>query len=143
MADQPNITDTERTLRRLVATMHTCDGHLYGDDGELQCATCRIDFLRDDANTIDTKLMILGITRAQIQRAALGRESDTARLDWLEQQFAQHQLLKLCKGGNLSPRVLRDSDGFSVRIFAHTDTTLRATIDAAMHTATEALTDAK
>jgi hypothetical protein len=42
----------ERILRRLLWLRHGHDG-LYGDDGEMQCARCRLDFLRDSVEVID------------------------------------------------------------------------------------------
>jgi len=41
----------EMTLRYLLWLRHGCDG-LYGDDGEMQCAACAIDFKRDPVDHI-------------------------------------------------------------------------------------------
>ncbi len=43
------------TFRKLLWLNHGCN-NLYGDDGEMQCANCRIDFLRDSVETISFKL---------------------------------------------------------------------------------------
>ncbi len=43
---------TELTLRRLLWLRHGHDG-LYGDDGEMQCGHCRLDFLRNTALVIE------------------------------------------------------------------------------------------
>ena len=44
-------------LRKLLWLHHGCsqDG-LYGDDGEMQCNKCRIDFRRDSAKEIEAGL---------------------------------------------------------------------------------------
>lgn len=39
-------------LRELLWLGHGCQG-LYGDDGEMQCGECRIDFLRQPAHEIE------------------------------------------------------------------------------------------
>ena len=41
-------------LRMLLWLRHGCDG-LYGDDGEMQCSKCMIDFKRDRADDIERK----------------------------------------------------------------------------------------
>ena len=40
-----------KILRKLLWLRHGCEG-LYGDDGEMQCGKCRIDFKRDDIDKI-------------------------------------------------------------------------------------------
>jgi hypothetical protein len=50
------MTDSERILRRLLWTYHAKDCLLYGDDGEMQCNTCRIDFKRMSAEQIEARL---------------------------------------------------------------------------------------
>jgi len=48
MCDQENI-----LLRRLLWLHHGCHfSALYGDDGEMQCHACRVDFLRDPVDKI-------------------------------------------------------------------------------------------
>lgn len=44
--------ENERILRRLLWLRH---GHygLYGDDGEMQCGDCRLDFLRNTVLEIE------------------------------------------------------------------------------------------
>jgi hypothetical protein len=45
----------EQILRKLLWTRHGCNfNDLYGDDGEMQCSKCRIDFKRLPAKTIET-----------------------------------------------------------------------------------------
>jgi hypothetical protein len=46
-----------KLLRRLLWLNHGCIG-LYGDDGEMQCGQCLIDFKRDDPQLIERKLML-------------------------------------------------------------------------------------
>lgn len=42
-------------LRMLLWAQHPCQGK-YGDDGELQCNKCRIDFKRDSVIAIEKKI---------------------------------------------------------------------------------------
>lgn len=55
----------ELTLRRLLWLVHGhCDfAALYGDDGEMQCNSCMIDFKRDTPERIEARLMELAITK--------------------------------------------------------------------------------
>lgn len=46
---------TDLRLRKLLWQFHGCSC-LYGDDGEMQCAKCGLDFKRDSIDVIDTKL---------------------------------------------------------------------------------------
>lgn len=49
--------EENRTLRYLLAVGHDSVSHrIYGDDGELQCPVCHIDFVRDPAKDIKRKL---------------------------------------------------------------------------------------
>jgi hypothetical protein len=43
-----------RRLRQMLCLRHGCTS-LYLDDGELQCSTCGIDFLRDPIDVIEKK----------------------------------------------------------------------------------------
>lgn len=46
----------ELILRKLLWLRHGCEHHcLYGDDGEMQCNWCRIDFKRDSAEDIEAR----------------------------------------------------------------------------------------
>ena len=48
------MTPDERILRRLLWLRHGCPtGVLYGDDGEMQCGACIIDFLRMSAEALE------------------------------------------------------------------------------------------
>jgi hypothetical protein len=48
----------ELLLRRLLWLRHGCPcAALYGDDGEMQCHACVIDFRRDTPEQIDARFM--------------------------------------------------------------------------------------
>jgi len=50
-------TQQESKLRELLWLRHGCRiATLYGDDGEMQCSNCRIDFKRMTPNEIEEKL---------------------------------------------------------------------------------------
>lgn len=53
----------ETILRRLLWLRHGCGG-LYGDDGEMQCGVCGIDFLRDPASLIEKRFEGAGMVMA-------------------------------------------------------------------------------
>jgi hypothetical protein len=67
----PTWTKAEETLRELLFRQHPCDGK-YGDDGEMQCAACKIDFRRDTAEEIRTKMN--EVVKARIAAYAKERE---------------------------------------------------------------------
>jgi hypothetical protein len=46
----------ELKLRQLLWLNHGCIS-LYGDDGEMQCGQCGIDFKRDPVDLIERRLM--------------------------------------------------------------------------------------
>ena len=47
------VESSERILRKLLWVRHGCVfSNLYGDDGEMQCNKCGIDFLRDSPKRI-------------------------------------------------------------------------------------------
>lgn len=63
-----SVPQNEYRLRRLLANSHNgvgehCD--LYGDDGELHCHTCDIDFVRDSITEIENALTAAGLSKAQ------------------------------------------------------------------------------
>lgn len=58
-------------LRKLVWLNHGCVG-LYGDDGEMQCGECMIDFKRDSAESIQDKLMAKGQKNLEAEINAAG-----------------------------------------------------------------------
>lgn len=54
--------EENRILRHLLAIAHDSPKHrLYGDDGELQCSVCWIDFVRDTAQDIKRKIEEAGM----------------------------------------------------------------------------------
>ena len=60
-----------RKLRHLLARQHDSAKHmLYGDDGELQCNVCWIDFRRDPVAEIERKLYEAGMRELQRMIAA-------------------------------------------------------------------------
>ena len=50
------MTEKELELREILWLQHKCEGrkigHLYGDDGEMQCSNCGSDFLRQSLSTL-------------------------------------------------------------------------------------------
>jgi hypothetical protein len=58
-------------LRRLLFGTHSCPGK-YGDDGELQCNTCRIDFLRDEWEAISAQLHAEGLRELEARVGNVG-----------------------------------------------------------------------
>ena len=55
-----------RKLRYLLARQHDSAKHMiYGDDGELQCSGCWIDFRRDPVADIERKLYEAGMRELQ------------------------------------------------------------------------------
>ena len=72
-ASQTTLEQENRLLRYMLARAHDGTGHrLYGDDGELQCPTCWIDFVRDPAHEIQRKLEEAGMR--ELQRAIAAGE---------------------------------------------------------------------
>ena len=57
-----SIPKDELLLREL---LWKCHGHqgLYGDDGEMQCSVCLVDFKRDDPRQIEERLMEIGLRK--------------------------------------------------------------------------------
>jgi len=51
-------------LRRLLWLRHGCPfPALYGDDGEMQCNVCMLDFKRDSAKRIERKFQEIGLQK--------------------------------------------------------------------------------
>lgn len=70
--DFPEMSADELTLRRLLWLRHGCAPHtLYGDDGELQCATCMLDFRRMSAREIDQRFYDIGVRKLAAAQAAV------------------------------------------------------------------------
>jgi len=66
--------EENRILRYLIGMSHDGPKHrIYGDDGELQCSACRIDFVRDSAQDIQRKIEEAGMR--ELQRAMDAQES--------------------------------------------------------------------
>lgn len=65
--------EENRILRYLLGRSHDGPKHrIYGDDGELQCSACWIDFVRDSAQDIKRKLEESGMR--ELQRAIAAGE---------------------------------------------------------------------
>jgi hypothetical protein len=66
----PSVEESEYELRKLIWLNHGCSvEYLYGDDGELQCHKCRIDFKRDSVFNINQRfsdLMILKLKNMEV-----------------------------------------------------------------------------
>ena len=58
--------EENRILRYLLAMAHDSEKHrIYGDDGELQCSVCWVDFVRDSAQDIKRKIEEAGMRDMQ------------------------------------------------------------------------------
>ena len=65
----------EMILRKLLWLRHGCPSHvLYGDDGELQCSACMIDFLRDSAEQIEKRFFEIGMKEYMKSQKKGGRK---------------------------------------------------------------------
>lgn len=63
-------------LRKLLWIRHHPDtAGLYGDDGEMQCAKCMIDFRRDPAWKIDERFREIDLQKLRGQRMADDKRS--------------------------------------------------------------------
>lgn len=62
-ADKENL-----VLRRMLWLRHGCNA-LYGDDGEMQCGACLIDFKRLPAEDIEARFLSIGL--AKLKQAGL------------------------------------------------------------------------
>jgi len=49
--------EENKELRKLLWLRHAIGHILYGDDGELQCNTCQIDFKEDSVDEISMKFL--------------------------------------------------------------------------------------
>lgn len=58
--DCKELVQENQTLRRLLWSAHPCKGK-YGDDGEMQCGECVIDFRRDEIEEIENKIQQRGL----------------------------------------------------------------------------------
>jgi hypothetical protein len=67
----PEMTDAELTLRKLLWLRHGCDG-LYGDDGEMQCAKCMIDFRRMTPREIERRWFEIGLRKLTDAQLGVG-----------------------------------------------------------------------
>lgn len=64
VADYAGQLETENQIfRRLLFASHYCHG-VYGDDGEMQCSGCNIDFKRDAAAVIEARVQQKALERS-------------------------------------------------------------------------------
>ena len=56
--------DNEKILRQLLWLNHGHVEYLYGDDGEMQCPKCLIDFKRDSVEKINNRFDEIAAERA-------------------------------------------------------------------------------
>ncbi len=69
------ISEDEMMLRRMIWLNHECGiTYLYGDDGEMQCSVCMIDFKRDTVVSIYNTFEKIGV--AKMAKAMGGVETD-------------------------------------------------------------------
>ena len=61
-AEVIRLTADDLLLRRMLWLRHGCQG-LYGDDGEMQCGSCFIDFKREPIQQIDRRLREIGLRK--------------------------------------------------------------------------------
>lgn len=54
LKERNEVNDENRRLRKLLWASHGHTG-LYGDDGEMQCAKCMLDYKSDSIETLETK----------------------------------------------------------------------------------------
>jgi hypothetical protein len=67
-----------KSLRRLLWLRHASDHIGYGDDGEMQCSRCRIDFKRDSAEQIDKRFAEMGMAKITAAAALAAGEQAVA-----------------------------------------------------------------
>jgi hypothetical protein len=60
------MTKDEQILREMLWLHHGVIHMLYGDDGEMQCNTCMIDFVRDSVEQISYRFCQNGIQNVRI-----------------------------------------------------------------------------
>lgn len=74
------LTPEESILRELLWIRHGCPmSALYGDDGEMQCAKCLLDFKRDSAQEIADRWRANGLAALQSPTEAPFSEEDERR----------------------------------------------------------------
>lgn len=111
---EPRETD-EKSLRRMLAFTHGCPlVALYGDDGELSCRDCRIDFRRDTPDEIDRKLVERGKARLEKELTeGEPRETDTVLVvmreasAWADATFTQSTVQSIAAHLEREARELR------------------------------------
>lgn len=68
--------EENKKLRELLWIRHGCSfASLYGDDGEMQCCTCLLDFKRMPADEIQQRFQQIGMQKFSIQVNLNGNSS--------------------------------------------------------------------
>ena len=74
----PEVSDDELKLREMLWLKHGCAvGILYGDDGEMQCSHCMIDFRRDTVQQLQDRFNYLGME--QLIKAGIAKPVETEK----------------------------------------------------------------
>jgi len=79
--------EIEKQWRRVLAFSHPCVAQntaLYGDDGELCCNACFIDFRRDSLDEIETKIVSLAQKREEGHAARKAEIERKAKIEALK-----------------------------------------------------------
>ena len=64
LVSSKHMINNEKLLRKLLWLNHGCSiTSLYGDDGEMQCSKCLIDFKRNPVEDIEKRIYILNIKK--------------------------------------------------------------------------------
>lgn len=58
LEEVPHAAEEVVALRKVLFYIHPCEGK-YGDDGEMQCAACGIDFKRSPIHVLEYRLGVL------------------------------------------------------------------------------------
>ncbi len=74
------IATENKLLRKMLWETHPCLGK-YGDDGELQCGACLIDFKRDSAEQIHARVMERGLKKLMAETQVWPEWSETDSLE--------------------------------------------------------------
>lgn len=71
------MTPDEQIARRLLWLRHGCSiSMLYGDDGEMQCGRCIIDFKRNSMADIEARFQRINLEQMKAEQLARGTAVD-------------------------------------------------------------------
>ena len=71
-SDRPHTTGEELELRRLL-WLHHGHSRLYGDDGEMQCSECPLDFKRDPVERISTVIELRNFAQQYLSKEVVNQ----------------------------------------------------------------------